>query len=573
MKIGSLLLIICVAWAFPAKAQLPGDLILRHSFEIRPAPADEAEARAFLARATFGSNDSDVADLLGQGFVPWIENQMAQPMSMHRAQMESQFVEFGQNERLRVWWDIILNRPDQLRQRVAFALSEILVVSDANGALEGQPQALAEYYDILVRNAFGNFRQLLEETTLSPVMGFYLSMFRSTRFVEQGIEPDENYAREIMQLFSIGLVMLNPDGTVQTDVLGDPIPTYDQNDIVGLAEAFTGWNFAGADGGDGDCQPWDWRWPNSNWLVAMTPCVVTSQNFDPTNPDNQQPADYHVTTEKTIVGGTVLPAGQTAEQDLQQALDALFNHPNVGPFLATRLIQRLVTSNPSPEYVGRVAAVFADNGSGVRGDLGAVVTAVLTDHEVLDAHLMGIPDFGRLREPLLIISHLYRAYDAIFDSAFDPDTQWPGLIYASDRYIGQAAVRSPSVFNFFKPEYAQPGPIQNAGLVSPEFQIANETQVVDAANFLYSILVSQPPPQFPWQSYYQIQIAGLLALADDPAALVDEFSLTLMSGQMSGGMRQLLIDRVNQISSGNPTQRVTETLYYVLTSPEYLVQK
>ncbi|GJM08480.1 MAG: hypothetical protein DHS20C11_07560 [Lysobacteraceae bacterium] len=563
-KIGLMLVAALVISSF-ASAQ-DGDLISRSGFEIR-TPEGLGDAGNFLLRTTYGPTPSEVANVQAVGFEDWVDAQLALAPTLHRPQLEAYGIDIGHGERQRVWFDTAQDAPDQLRQRVAFALSEILVVSDVNGTLEGQPLAVAEYYDILLRNAFGNYRDLLEEVTLTPTMGIYLSMFRSTRDPLLGIEPDENYAREIMQLFSIGLHLLNNDGTPQLDGMGQKIPTYQQPHIVALAEAFTGWNFANADNGDGDCEPWEWQWPEWNFLEPMEPCVVT-------NPNPGQPDDYHVTTEKTIVGDVTLPAGQTAEQDMEQALDTLFEHQNVGPFIAYRLIQRLVTSNPSPGYVDRVASVFNDNGIGMRGDLGAVVRAILLDPEALDGHLM-TSTFGKLKEPLLMVTHLWRVYDAEINPVFAADRSccWPGAIYVPQWWFSQAALRSPSVFNFFKPDYSPPGAILNAGLVAPEFQIATDTQVMDVANFFFDTLVNQPPPNFPWQTEHQIDIAALQSIASNATLLVQTINDDLMFGQLDAVSEQLIIDRIEDIDVSETTQRVTEAIYFVFTSPASLVQR
>ncbi len=542
------------------------DRISRSNFEDKEL-GSAAEAASFLMRSSFGPSNADITYLQGIGFNAWIDEQMGLPVTLHRPQLEA-MTEPSLIKRKIVWWNSSLYANDQLRQRVAFALSEILVISDVNGFLEGQPLAVADFYDTLLVHAFGNYRDLIEDVTLSPTMGFYLSMFRSTRDSFLGVEPDENYAREVMQLFSIGLVQLNLNGTVVTDGFGQPIPTYTQDHIVALAEAFTGWNFAGADGGDGDCEPWEWRWPPANWLAPLEPCIITA-------PNTNQPLDYHVTSAKTIVGNVTLSAGQTAEEDLQQALDVLFNHPNVGPFLSKRLIQRLVTSNPSADYIARIASVFNNNGSAIRGDLGAMIRAILLDEEALDGYLFSMPNFGKIREPLLTMTHIWRAYDATMNPAFitNPGDFWPEVLYFPENYIGQGPMSSPSVFNFFSPDFAQPGPISNAGLVSPEFQIASETFVMQTANFFYHTLVRYPPPSFPWRSQTQIDITLLLTLANTPSLLLDRINDDLMASQMSASMKQIIVDRINAISASRPTQRVTEALFYVVTSMEYNFQQ
>jgi len=553
------------------------------SFE--DAELSRAQAVAFLSHATFGSRPEDVRELQRIGHSQWLNNQFDLPITTHQPKVEA-FTEAGAGERQRVWWDVSLNAPDQLRQRIAFALSQILVISDQNGDLFNQPVAVALYYDILLRHAFGNYRELLEEVTLTPVMGLYLSMFRSTRDEALGIEPDENYAREIMQLFSIGLVELDQDGSVRTDTQGEPLPTYTQPQIVATAEAFSGWNFADTAGEDGNCRPWEWRYPPQNWLQAMEPCPIT----DPHTQSNQ-PDDYHVTTAKTIVGGVTLPAGQTAEEDLADVLDTLFAHPNVGPFIGRQLIQRLVTSNPTPAYIARVAAAFNDNGSGIRGDLGAVIRAILTDPEALDSERNAPNYAGKLREPLLRVTHLYRVYDAELNiGCFTDDNCWPALAFNPEYFVGQAALRAPSVFNFFKPDYAQPGDISDMNLVSPEFQLATESQVLLVTNFFYQTFVEHysSPPQFSWRTPYQIRIGGLLPVAANPAQLVDRVSDDLLGRELNATTRQLIIDRIgeipqwfedrpwlanNYVGDAVATRQVTETIYYILTSPDYLIEK
>lgn len=547
--------------------------IFSDSFE-DPIP-DRTKAIAFLNRTTFGPINGEINAVIQDGYENWLDTQILLPPTLHLSGIEALLPgDLGQNERQRVWWDVALNSQDQLRQRIAFALSEIFVVSDQNSDLWNTPLGMTNYYDILVRNAFGNYRQLLEEITLSPVMGTYLSMRGSTRDNFSGIEPDENYSREVMQLFSIGLVELNTNGSIKKDSENQPIPTYNQNHIIALAEVFTGWNFAGANQSDpGESEPnncawWEWMYPQRNWVEPMEPCVVVRTYGD-------QPDNYHVTTAKTIVGGTVLSANQTAEQDMQQALDTLANHPNVGPFLSLRLIQRLVTSNPSPAYIDRVASTFNDNGSGVRGDLKAVVKAILTDAEALNGATASNQDFGKLREPLLRITHLLRVYDATVNTeCFETDC-WAGAVYRPERFFGQAALRATSVFNFFKPDYSQPGTIESAGLLSPEFQITTESQLISLDNFLFSTMVQQGPPDFPWQTPYQIRIDTLSPLADQPEALVDQVSEDLLGMPAPVAVREAIAARITSLPSwaDSPTRRVTETIYYIATSPQYVVQK
>ena len=353
----------------------------------------------------------------------------------------------------------MVTAPDQLRQRVAFALSEIFVVSDVASSLAQQPEALANYYDTLANDAFGNFRQLLQDATLSPVMGNYLNMLRNAAAIpSKGTSADENYAREIMQLFTIGLNMLNPDGTLQLDTSGQPIPTYNNTTIVQTANVFTGWSYHS---------------------TLATPSF-TGGAADWYNP-MQLYTTFHDNTAKTIVSTTatgapvVIPANQGGAADLKMELDALFNHQNTGPFFCRQLIQRLVTSNPSPGYVYRVAQVFANDGTGTRGNLAAVVKAILLDYEARSSAVVNDASFGKLKEPHQRQTALYRAFNA-------NSQEGRFAIFSADQTLGQAALRSPTVFNFFLPAFVPPGMLAAAGLDGPEFQITTASTAIVVPN-------------------------------------------------------------------------------------------
>ena len=325
-----------------------------------PPPISKTEAYRVLNQATFGATEAEADRLIGMGIEAWIDDQLQQPASLQLPHVQSlprpPVANQLQDDRVDIWFRNALHGPDQLRQRVAFALSEIMVVSQLS-SLNNAPYGLASYYDMLAQNAFGNFRTLMEDVTLHPAMGVYLSMLGNEKpNVQLNIRPDENYARELMQLFTIGLVELNMDGTVRTDGNGNPIPTYTQEIIEGFAHVYTGWHFGGAPSFQ------QARQTDANQVVPM-----------------QLYPDFHDTGPKTLLGGQVIPAGQSGEQDLADALDNIFAHANVAPFISLQLIQKLVTSNPSPQYVERVAQVFENDGTGERGDLGAVVRAILTD--------------------------------------------------------------------------------------------------------------------------------------------------------------------------------------------------
>ncbi|HEX8490811.1 MAG TPA: DUF1800 family protein, partial [Chthoniobacterales bacterium] len=415
-----------------------------------------ADAGRFLSQATFGATTASIAKVQSQGFDSFLNEQFAAPVSSHLSFVDASGVNPPTITQTNdAWWTHAIAGPDQLRQRVAFALSEILVVSNTTGNLGGQPFALPAYYDVLVKGAFRNFRQLLEDITLNPAMGRYLDMLRNEKANASRTRiPNENFARELMQLFSIGLYRLNLDGSLTLDAAGFPIATYGQDAILGTAAVCTGWTYH----------------------QTTTPYVFSPPfPFDWRNPMVNVPA-RHSTDAKTILDGVMLPANQSAEQDLKTTLDTVFNHPNVGPFICRQLIQRLVTGNPSPGYLYRVASVFNDNGQGVRGDLQAVVRAILMDYDARGS-AKTTQGAGHMREPVIRLTNLLRAFNAS-----SPDGKFS--VRNANANLGQEAMHSPTVFNFFTPDYSAPGAIAEAGLKSPEFEITNETTVVTVANFL-----------------------------------------------------------------------------------------
>jgi len=511
-----------------------------------PPTLSTEDAFRFLNQSTFGATEADADQLIAVGIDAWIDEQLALPVSTQLDYLQSLPRPFPagllNNDRVDVWFRNAVNGQDQLRQRVAFALSQIFVVSQ-NGALQQAPYALADYYDMLARGAFGNYRDLIEDVTLHPAMGVYLSMLGNEKpNAALNIRPDENYARELMQLFSIGLIELDSAGTVVLDGNGDPVPTYDQPVIEGFAHVFTGWNWAGFANFE-FARPTD-----ANQILPM-----------------QLYPDFHDTDAKQLLGTTVLPAGQSGNDDLQAALDNVFNHPNVGPFISIRLIQRLTTSNPSGDYVRRVANVFDDNGRGERGDLAAVIRAILLDPEAR-------PDTptessGKLKEPLLRLTQLWRAYNAESDQGGYP-------FIAGSFIFGQGPLQAPSVFNFFSPFYAPPGEISAAGLVAPELQIATEYQNTFITNFFFyqtffatnlNTAALQPTDVY-------IDISEEIGIADDPVALVDRVAAKLLAGNISTPLRDEILGIVSAVPESEAALRVGETLYLITTSPEYAAQ-
>jgi uncharacterized protein (DUF1800 family) len=573
-------------------------------------PSNDADAARFLAQATFGPTSGDIAHLEAMGYQGWFNEQFAAPASTETPYLDwvSNLIcapgDDGCNDvyddtRLEIWTINSVGTPDpsrggypnnapadQLRQRVALALSEIFVVSNSNGTLAYQPWALASYYDMLAADAFSNYRTLLEDVTKHPAMGIFLSSIQNQKAdPENNIHPDENYAREIMQLFSIGLKQLNIDGTPVL-VGGQPVPTYDQTTVRGFAAVFTGWDWNNTGCGDTSYTCCESDGPNGDTYFWCGP----SNNSDPPWRLPMQPIEaYHDnTSDKQLLAypgvalpGGVLTHGGDAQTELTHALDNIFNHPNVGPFIATRLIERLVTSNPTPAYVQRVAQIFNNNGVGVRGDLKAVVKAILLDPEARYGQWQRPDTFGKLREPLLKITQMWRAMEARSTGgrvgSLNP---WPPI----EEQIGQAPLRSPTVFNFFKPDFAQPGEVATRGLVSPEFQILTDTSIVATPNYLFhEVFCDYTGSTDCWASddpaTMQMNEDRDAALAaSDPAALVDEYNALFMAGQMSPFMRNVLVTRLNQMSVDDygdalGLRRVQHALYLILTSPEYSIQK
>ncbi|MBT8099702.1 MAG: DUF1800 domain-containing protein [Gammaproteobacteria bacterium] len=515
-----------------------------------PPPITKAEAYQFLNQATFGATEDEAQVVIDAGFEAWIDDQLQKPASLQLPFLQSvpppMFPFQLQPDRVDIWFRYALSGEDQLRQRVAFALSEIMVVSQL-GVLDGQPFALASYYDMLAENAFGNYRDLIEDVTLHPAMGAYLSMLGNEKpDPVNNIRPDENYARELMQLFSIGLVELNQDGSVQTNAQDEPIPTYDQAVIEGFAHVYTGWTYAGSPVFRGA------RPTATNQVIPM--------QLWPT---------FHDTGAKTLLGGETIPPGQTGDQDLADALDNVFAHSNVGPFMAIRLIQRLVTSNPSPAYVSRIAAVFNDNGAGVRGDLGAVVKAILMDPEARPA--IRVDSDGKIKEPILRLTQFWRAYNAASESGRYP-YNFAYIIF------GQGPLQSPSVFNFFSPFYAPPGEIRDDDLVAPELEIATEylntymTNYMFLQTFFWNHTVDSSNPDIT-EDTVLIDFAEEVALAADADALIDRVAEKLLAGDISAPLRTEINNMLALVPADQDLLRAAEAIYFVVTSPEFAYQR
>jgi uncharacterized protein (DUF1800 family) len=523
-----------------------------------PPPAAAApsanEAARFLAQASFGPTDADIAQVQTLGYRGWLDAQMALPPTAHLPYVRANYnaALFGGNFNFMQdsFWQQAVPAPDQLRQRVKFALSQIVVVSAESNQIATPADGLANYYDLLGQHAFGNYRQLLEAVATSPMMGIYLSHLRNQKADPvTGRVPDENFARELMQLFTIGLLELNLDGTPKL-VNGQPVETYGNTDITGLARVFTGWSWAAAD--------------TSNASFNGGGTAYADRTARPMQPYPQ----FHEPGSKTFLN-TTIPANTPAQQSLTIALDRLFNHPNLCPFVGRQLIQRLVTSNPSPVYVARVSAACVDNGSGVRGDMKAMLRAILLDDAARSAAGLSDPQFGKVREPVLRLAQWARCFGASSASG-----NW--LIRNLDSpatSLGQQPLRAPSVFNFYRPGYVPANTaIAAAGLVAPELQITSETAVAGYTNFMQGVIASGVGVNRDVRAAYSAE----LAVADNADALVDRVDRCLMAGAMTTTQRQAIRDAVNAIpptATNGRNNRVTTAVLLTMASPEYLVQK
>lgn len=503
---------------------------------------EDGSAR-LLAQATPGATRADFDSMMALGYEGWIEDQFNRPRSMSHFDwlMANGYGAEANRDNTagldNTIWRKLIASDDSLRQRVTLALSELLVVSVSGVETWYRQFAIAHYLDLLESHAFGNYRQLLQDMTLSTAMGYYLTYRGNARANGRGSQPDENYARELMQLFTIGLVQLNEDGT---PVAGSP-DSYTQADVTGLARVFTGWDLNTS----GVANPWPPQ-------VHQRPMVQVGNRYE--------------TGVKSFLGVTV-GAGTPAMTALNIALDTLFNHPNVPPFVSRQLIQRMVTSNPSPAYVARVAAVFRDNGAGVRGDLKAVVRAILLDPESRTDSLAQSPTFGKLREPVIRFLNWARAFNARSASG-----AWAiGDLSDAASRLGQSPMRAPSVFNFFRPGYVPPtSAAAQAGLVGPEFQITNESTIAGYLNYMQSAIQGNSIGDV------RADYTALMAMAGDPQRLLAELNLVLAANQLSAATLAALRTAIGTIAATNDTgrrNRVLAAILLVLASPEYLVQK
>ncbi len=532
------------------------------------------DASRFLGQTTFGANMETIEEVRDMGYDAWIDDQFTKPPQTILPLMNTIWDEIYALDDTSfgpyalhfnyAWWQRNMTNEDLLRQRTAYALSQILVTS-INSDLRDWGDALSSYYDIFINNAFGNYKDILLQVTKHPAMGYYLSHLNNPREdVQNNIHPDENFAREIMQLFSIGLFQLNPDGTLVIDGSGNPIPTYYNEDIKELAKVLTGMG-GGATIENMYCPEQPEFGLNIYCLDKTLPMVMYAWAHEPGS--------------KTFLGHTIPGSSTytsaTAMAEVDEAIDVLFNHPNTGPFVSYRLIQRLVTSNPSPAYLGRVAAKFGDNGSGVRGDMKAVLKAIFLDEEARSEEAYLNPYSGKLREPMLRYTHIARALPT--DS--HRDRYWNNGYNYLDA-TRQHVMASPSVFNFYGPDYQPVGDWSALNLVAPEFKIHNTATSVGYINSVHAWILWNSL-MYSWEGSYPDDQDGvwlllneLEAVANDSENLINELDKIFTHGQLSDETRQVMRDALNPIQTpwdeDSPNGiRVKLALYLMMISPDY----
>jgi len=534
---------------------------------------DKMNASRFLAQSTLGYKMDEINALAGNSFEEWIDNQIdlvpsnfpetleniwQEVLELHVAAGENPEDVFGpyQLHFNYTWWTINMTNEDKLRQRMALALSELLVIS-MNSDLSGHVDGVASYYDVLVRNSFGNFEDLLLEVSLHPSMGYYLSHMNNPKEdLDNNIHPDENYAREIMQLFSIGLYELNIDGSRKKDTNGNDIPTYDNDDIKELAQVFTGL-------GPGDINDMI-TWTDEPYFglgIYGADMTVPMVVYD----------DFHENDEKELINGLTIPAGQDGMTDIEMTVNHLFNHPNVGPFLATRLIQRFIKSNPSPSYVERVATIFNNNGQGVRGDLEAVVKAILLDDEARECAPLQSLENGRLREPMVTAIQFARSVEID-----NPLNRYWHNGYDLIQQVKQFPLAAPSVFNFYTPDYSPVGGVSEAGLVAPEFKIHDSSTSIQGINKIYAWNIWDGP-WYSWHGEYGDPDIGYLTdqfngVVENPEALLNYLDILYTHGQLTDETRGYIKEAISPMAP-DEWEVVRNAIYLLMISPDYKIQK
>ncbi len=521
----------------------------------------EADVANFRALAGFGSSHDEQKNLLGTDAADWLAQQFKASPTYYLDSLlnrQASGAEFYNWEHRAAFWDAMVKNEDELRLRMVYALSQILVASDE--AMGDQPLTMAYYMDVLSKNAFGNYRDLLQDITYSPAMAKYLTYMRNRKGnPKTGRMPDENYAREIMQLFTIGLVELEMDGTPKLEN-GSPVETYTNDDIIGLARVFTGLTYKG---------PGFWEKDDDagySKLVAY--------------------ADRHSELEKSFLGKTI-NAGTGPEDSINQALDHLFEHPNVAPFISKQLIQRFTMSHPSPDYVRRVAQAFESGsfmapndtvfGTGERGDLKATLAAILLDEDVLPGAAKS-ESTGKIREPILRWVHWAKAFEVAEVSARN---EWTLLYSEKSKRLSQRPFGSPSVFNFYRPGYVAPGSeTGKANLTAPEFQIVHEGGVIGYANFMSDFILDRSSTVDDTWNTFIPDYTREMTMVDDPDALIQHLDNLLLAGRMSDQTR----DRIKLVLAEMPIRedvdnteqdkfaRIGVAITMTVTDPAFAIQ-
>ncbi len=560
------------------------DHLFANSFDVPgDAPATDAEAARFLTQATFGPTVAGIARLRAIGYGEWMDQQLGTAPTPARPFVEQVIAartaagqNVSQNQRVDRWLWTATYANDQLRQRMAWALSQIFVVSDQTSAISNDFIPMAEYADLLARDAFAPYRTLLGDVTYSPTMGKYLSHFRNQK-PSASTQPDENYAREVMQLFSVGLIQRNLDFSPVLSA-GIPVPTYDQSVITHTAKVFTGFTYS-----DAPTSPANFYGGAITAAGSYSPMACWGNELFASGNNMRHDIsgdDGTVNTPKTVLGGMTLPANQSCAQDVGGELDIIAGHMNVAPFVSRQLIQRFVTSNPSPAYIQRVAGVFDDNGAPEheRGDLGAVVRAVLLDPEARTPS--ADPNYGKLREPLLRLTAMWRAWDAQPQA---PNAYGEVVMSAGNSFLsttGQRPLGSPTVFNFYEPDYQQPGTFADNNLYSPELQITNESTTYSTGNIFYNytrrayVGMNLPPDNQTLPTDRPLlDLSALTVNAGNPGAMADTANARMLYGSMSPTMRGILVNTVQYMSGASAQEKAWSMVYLISLSPEYAAQR
>lgn len=535
---------------------------------------NETAASRFLAQATLGADYTSIQATTQKSYNEWLEEQfqidrpfLLEDLTRQLTVMalDSTFARGGDPNRIEprllywhtAWWQYTMTAPDVLRARIALGLSEIFVLSELPD-LADYPLALANYYDVLLDHSFGNFRDLLQDITLHPAMGLYLTHINNPKAdPSRNRFPDENYAREVMQLFTIGLYMLNSDGTQIMNEQGTPVPTYDNEDIYEFAKVFTGLSFGDA------------------YLFGQRP--LSEQSF--LRPMRMFDQWHQTGTKKLLLGDSIpdrpIPDGMA---DIDAALDNLFNHPNVGPFIGRLLIQRLVKSNPSPEYIQRVTEAFNDNGKGERGDMKSMIRAILLDPEARDCYHVDDPWHGMLKEPIVRYTQLCRGLNAASEEGL-----YRNAMQKFYRATFQKPLGSPSVFNFFQPDYQPIGSIADNNLVGPEFQITNSVSITGYANLMHNWLISGHDPMefksiFSGEKYTEsrrtylgLDIEFTMAEEGQLNAVLERLNLILAQGQLSEETKAVIMNAMHDFSAEKPEDQIRLMLFLIMVSPDFLV--